>query len=1190
MVQEAAPMKVDSDEGIELYNALVIEVLSSQELMVPGSKLMRAEKQLLIYYYAAKVHEFREQILSLWRGESDLPKEGLAEPFLSCVRKLKTSWQDQGKSTAVKAKKVFGHPGVIKFCQTMPNFPSSSNGSFVFLQQRPTAAVGGLWCFTEGCGSDPVGDLETKGLALVLRMDSYLKDAVVLVSPCLQNGVISAQSEDLSKMIMREPEVWRRLLKTEHELFSPASASLIKQVLRSGAATVTPKKPRPEVDDETPEKEKMEKPKKAKNEEKAKMEELGQQGYSKLLEATLEELGFFTEPFQGLRWLENKKQLLVYHHAARMNEQKDAILQAIAGGEVENLDPIYQRAARSVGHQLLKLFEGEKMKKIFSHDQVIRFHTLKGLPVHRESCVFLRERPQSSSDILRKTPSIFRDLIRYRGQTSPLMELEQQHLALVLIVADRNPRAFLVISPLLSKPELLEKVSSYSWTEIKEQLQDELASLIRRESDVWRGFIQRHADMVSKESLKIIQKVLKSCVPGSGLGEFTLRFAEDVEEATEARELAEMRFAEAEQRWDMSAQLAVAEVEGKRLESEKKVKKLTSLEQRLKNRARLQALRLKANTSRVLEEERETAEERLETMQKDHRDEKSRLQKDLEEIRSALGREEVRSTQLREEATLLEESKQELLQAIAKLDAEERKDRRHWRTKNAVLKHHLKQSQLQQKELVAKMKTEAEARLAEVQTALSQEAAQLRRELEEAQKAQRSGFAQLEVQTAALQRTGQLNTELRSAAAKAEEDARSAQQAAAAAVASKEETKSQVQNLQQELKVAEELCRSAETKQKEASTLQLEAEQRATEAEKAYLAVEERELRAKAELKSQSQEAHRLTEKCALLSQEKAELEVKVQQKLISQEQAEQSLMAKKAEFQVLQETLKTLQDSNRTLRDERAAACAASEEALQLSTEAQGLVETAKSQRLRAEAEAAESRKQAAMAEEQLKEAAQRLAEFETECQSWSCQVSKLRRSCAVKEAEVAKAKDEERKAAMKFTAQAQEASRLSASCADLKGQLSSWRSAADAAIRRAEQAEAERAVALSASELSEEDVRRLVKEGPMQPMSAPEEPDSLIEDLEKMLQAESSPEKADEPIQVEVTASSSPTHLHVEQAAGAEPAEPAEVLEAPSKKQRLEEGDAGVTSLAAPLRRIRFKSSGGQSGEASSNSRMVK
>lgn len=339
------------------------------------------------------------------------------------------------------------------------------------------------------------------------------------------------------------------------------------------------------------------------------------------------------------------------------------------------------------------------------------------------------------------------------------------------------------------------------------------------------------------------------------------------------------------------------------------------------------------------------------------------------------------------------------------------------------------------------------------------------------------------------------------------------------------------------------------------------------------MAVEERELRAKAELKSQSQEAHRLTEKCALLSQDKAELEQKVQQKLISQEQAEQSLMAKKAEFEVLQDTLKTLQDSNRTLRDERAAAYAASEEALRLSTEAQGLVETAKSQRLKAEAEAAESRKQVAVTEEKLKEAAQRLAEFETECQSWTSQVSKLRRSCAVKEAEVAKAKDDERKAAMKFTAQAQEASRLSAGCADLKGQLATWRSAAEAAVSRAEQAEAERAVALAASELSEEDVRRLVKEGPMQPMSAPEAPDSLIEDLEKLLQAESSPEKQADQVEEH-------------QAAGAEPAE-SEVLEPPSKKQRLEEG---VTSLAVPLRRIRFKSSGGQTGHEASSERMVK
>eukprot|EP00434_Breviolum_minutum_P032408 symbB.v1.2.028660.t2/scaffold3059.1/size64457/3 len=1293
---------------------------------------------------------------------------------------------------------------------------------------------------------------------------------------------------------------------------------------------------RPATEDETPEKEK-EKPKKARN------EELAQQGYAILLEKVLEELDFFTEPFQGLRWLENKKQLLVYHYAARMNEQKDAILQAISSNEeVKDLDPIYQRAANAVRDELVGLFEGQKMKKMFSHDHVIRFHSLKGVPVHRECCVFLRERPQCSSDILRKTPSIFRDLIRYRGQTSPLMELEHHHLALVLtvgahpwgqiaptawislegttqvgemsedaehltlerhllpfvewprdtqsatlrpletatggdpenaletlstkitdevllklhrdgfvivddalplpvcetlrhemdillehgqmwnsqsysheegalhhdiwettldfkdvrlhaptfnrmendegllrvlrrlpvlqdlsmqhlrlqvnkgnggcytmhtdsgisgeedgkqvlrvtalfylndewrsehggelrvypypsvpvkipptlgrlvlfhprlvhevlpnfrrrycftlwcavnltqsttssnfmedlesmtdfnqacmacekmnsyraktsrkdmlqgiprplrclflpelrpllvryvfrdcelqsasrshdegpqkqemmegiaryhqqmrdenptldhIVTDRNPRAWLVISPLLAKPGLLEKVSSCTWPEIKEKLQDELTSLIRHESDVWRGFIQRHADMVSKESLKIIQKVLKGCQPGASVGEFsiqTARFAEDVDEANEARELAEMRFAEAEQRWDMSAQLEVATVEEKRLDAERKVKKLSSMERRLKIRVHLQALRLKAKKEDDLEEERQAAEAQMESLRKKHRDDLSRVQRDADELKRALDREQVRCIQLKEEATLLEESKQELLQAIAKLDAEERKDRRQWRTKNAVLKQHLKQGKQQQKELVAKMTAEAEAKVAEVQTAMTQEVSQLRAALLEAQQAQRSSFAQLEVQSATLQRTGQLNTELRSSAAKAEDDARMAREAAAAALSSREEARCQVETLQKEVQLAkettqkelaeaeakhkkalwemkrlqgdyddvleevalasktcdslrvdaakatlvekekavleeqlrkatmaqaeavkriqslellekelqetlkqreaelnnkmetlaklqernrslqvaaaeaaekeqeakgqllaaqeklgletstalaaqgalaeaqqakdqameenlkvQELQRMAEAKCKEAIAQQLDAQHQCTQAQQAFAAVEQRELRAKAELISQSQEAHRLTEKCVSLSHEKAELEQKLQQKLVTHEQVEQSLMAKQAELQVTQDALKTLQESNRTLRDERATACAASEEALRLATEAQRLVEVAKTQRQKAEAKAAESIKNATEAEEKLQEVEQRFSKIETE------------------------------------------------------------------------------------------------------------------------------------------------------------------------------------------------------------------
>ena len=104
----------------------------------------------------------------------------------------------------------------------------------------------------------------------------------------------------------------------------------------------------------------------------------------------------------------------------------------------------------------------------------------------------------------------------------------------------------MVISPLFEKPSLIEGVCGGSWSEIQEALKerqpavwdflvhgqnpepeprserkrerererkrapkDELADLIRRESDAWRAFIQSHADMVSKDSLKIIQRVLR---------------------------------------------------------------------------------------------------------------------------------------------------------------------------------------------------------------------------------------------------------------------------------------------------------------------------------------------------------------------------------------------------------------------------------------------------------------------------------------------------------------------------------------------------------------------------------------------------------------------------------------------------------------------------------------------------------
>lgn len=71
-----------------------------------------------------------------------------------------------------------------------------------------------------------------------------------------------------------------------------------------------------------------------------------------------------------------------------------------------------------------------------------------------------------------------------------------------------------MISPLLSKPELLAQVGR---PELEGQLKEELYDLIRRESDVWRRFIQRHADVVGKERPSGSNMVSMGFRPGFGV-------------------------------------------------------------------------------------------------------------------------------------------------------------------------------------------------------------------------------------------------------------------------------------------------------------------------------------------------------------------------------------------------------------------------------------------------------------------------------------------------------------------------------------------------------------------------------------------------------------------------------------------------------------------------------------------------
>mmetsp|Transcript_25756 Transcript_25756/g.49329 ORF Transcript_25756/g.49329 Transcript_25756/m.49329 type:complete len:132 (-) Transcript_25756:23-418(-) len=62
------------------------------------------------------------------------------------------------------------------------------------------------------------------------------------------------------------------------------------------------------------------------------------------------------------------------------------------------------------------LAAGEKVKRIFGHEHVIRFHQPpKGLPVPRNSCIFLCELPQITSyNLQHVTP--FRDLLNQTAQ------------------------------------------------------------------------------------------------------------------------------------------------------------------------------------------------------------------------------------------------------------------------------------------------------------------------------------------------------------------------------------------------------------------------------------------------------------------------------------------------------------------------------------------------------------------------------------------------------------------------------------------------------------------------------------------------------------------------------------------------------------------------------------------------------
>jgi len=311
MAESEVAMAVDSSVaqcGPQLYSALALELLSGLDLVVPRTKLLRPEKQLEIYHYASQLYDFRDAILAFWREELSESSQ-LPDAYRAAAQAVKVQWQGQGmwpSMAELKGKKVFGHASVVKFL-VLPNLPESA--ACVFFQQRPRVASVSSeetpWTFAEGQFADPIADLEANRSAVIMHMDSFLKGSIVIANPLLRShSCFATASEELARGIARDAGVWRRLLKTEQDLFSQATALLIRQVLKLGpavvTATVTPKKPRKGADDKTDPDVTMETPEKDLQPGKdatLRAEQEQQRAYSRLLDSMLQELDYFTEPF-----------------------------------------------------------------------------------------------------------------------------------------------------------------------------------------------------------------------------------------------------------------------------------------------------------------------------------------------------------------------------------------------------------------------------------------------------------------------------------------------------------------------------------------------------------------------------------------------------------------------------------------------------------------------------------------------------------------------------------------------------------------------------------------------------------------------------------------------------------------------------------------------------------------------------
>lgn len=558
----------DEHEGLSIYRRLLRVLLRAFD---------SSSQSYEVLHYAAQLFTHRDAVLAVLRGETG--SDRVPEAFLRAAAEVRAQLAETSPSLlsrpeVLKGKRVFGHKQATKFI-SLPNLPASSSGCSVFVPRSSPA-------------DDSEANLlnlaalhvEQSGAALVMSLEEIQPGARVIFSPMFRTAELAAEAAAPGKAIeaitqlLGSDDVWKSCLRSNGDFFTEASHQLAAAVW---ATPQTGKEPKDSKDNSTAKSTGLITPRKpsrpggcapsppappsdARDEVLASpVGEEAAEAYGKLLAAMCQEFDLFADEEKS--WLEGKKQLLVYQHAARLAEERDRVVAAIKGDEVgaAGLDERYRRVVDAKRTELVAdlAAHGLKAKRLFSHEQVIRFHhPPKGLNVPRSSCIFLRERPQSSGDgHTRKRPSIFCDFVRFRSAGNPLTQMENHGLALVLHVEDKSPKAFLVISPLFEHPEIVDRASSGTWQEIETSLQDHLSSFIVRESDAWLSFIRRHANIVSKDSLRIIQKALKGCKPSpsksiqdvqpSGLAEMEM-LQKRLEKEAIAKAEAEARCAAAE--------------------------------------------------------------------------------------------------------------------------------------------------------------------------------------------------------------------------------------------------------------------------------------------------------------------------------------------------------------------------------------------------------------------------------------------------------------------------------------------------------------------------------------------------------------------------------------------------------------------------------------------------------------------